>query len=188
MFLFARAAGDPEDGHVGHDPRGLARCRLEVWPRVDEAPRGYEGLLRGVGATRARCAGWKGLAPEPSDGPSGAPRAGRRVHGAGRGFARRRRARHARNPRLPQCRLLRASRLCRGRRGHLGFAVVDEDTCPIGGYHTWSMLREACGGGVGFRNQGNDPNQNPTFPPGTATGPFVGMSSPASSLEIRSNY
>ena len=56
----------------------------------------------------------------------------------------------------------------------LGFAVVDEDTCPIGGYHTWSMLREACGGGVGFRNQGNDPNQNPTFPPGTATGPFRG--------------
>ena len=70
----------------------------------------------------------------------------------------------------------------------LGFAVVDEDTCPIGGYHTWSMLREACGGGVGFRNQGNDPNQNPTFPPGTATGPFVDMSSPASSREIRSNY
>ena len=24
----------------------------------------------------------------------------------------------------------------------LGFAVVDEDTCPIGEYHTWSMLRE----------------------------------------------
>ena len=70
----------------------------------------------------------------------------------------------------------------------LGFAVIDEDTCPIGEYHTWSMLREACGGGVGFRNQGNDPNQNPTFPPGTATGPFVDMSSPASSLEIRKNY
>ena len=24
----------------------------------------------------------------------------------------------------------------------LGFAVIDEDTCPIGEYHTWSMLRE----------------------------------------------
>lgn len=31
----------------------------------------------------------------------------------------------------------------------LGFAVVAEDTCPIGGfgYHTWSMLREPSGSG-----------------------------------------
>lgn len=28
----------------------------------------------------------------------------------------------------------------------LGFAVVAEDTCPIGDYHTWSMLREPSGG------------------------------------------
>ena len=48
--------------------------------------------------------------------------------------------------------------------------------------------RASSGASGGFRNQGNDPNQNPTFPPGTATGPFVDMSSPASSLEIRSNY
>ena len=32
----------------------------------------------------------------------------------------------------------------------LGFAVVDDDTCPVGGYRTWSMLREACGDGVGL--------------------------------------
>ena len=24
----------------------------------------------------------------------------------------------------------------------LGLAVIDGDTCPIGEYHTWSMLRE----------------------------------------------
>ena len=132
MFLFARAAGDPEDGHVGHDPRGLARCRLEVWPRVDEAPRGYEGLLRGVGATRARCAGWKGLAPEPSDGPSGAPRAGRRVMAL---------AAALRDVDAPVMLETQDSRNVAFYE-RLGFAVIDEDTCPIGEYHTWSMLRE----------------------------------------------
>ena len=43
------------------------------------------------------------------------------------------------------------------------------------------------GGGGGFRNQGNDPNQNPTFPPGVAP-PYVKMSWHASSFEFRTHY
>ena len=45
ICFFLLAAGDPEDGHVGHDSGRAARSSLELWIRVDEAPISYEGLL-----------------------------------------------------------------------------------------------------------------------------------------------
>ena len=55
---------------------------------------------------------------------------------------------------------------------------------PRGVPHVAAAAGPGPGGGGGFRNQGNDPNQNPTFPPGAVAGPYVGARRHGWSREI----